>query len=177
MGGYKLYQVIGRKAPTPQEPEPEIFRMKIFAKNEVLARSRYWYYIHQYRKMKKTSGEILDVNELREKNPRIVKNYYVMLRYNSRSGTHNMYREYRDLTLTGAIDQLYSEMAGRHRARPRSIQIIRTGVVDEKDLKRVATQQFAKAGLKFPLPHRIIRCPAKKFRTTFHASRPSTHFQ
>ena len=178
MGGYKLYQVIGRKAPTPQEPEPEIFRMKIFAKNEVLARSRYWYYIHQYRKMKKTSGEILDVNELREKNPRIVKNYYVMLRYNSRSGTHNMYREYRDLTLTGAIDQLYSEMAGRHRARPRSIQIIRTGVVENKaDLKRPATIQYAKDGLKFPLPHRIVRAPEKKFKSTFAASRPSTHFQ
>ena len=34
--------------------------------------------------------------------------------------------------LTGAVDQLYSEMAGRHRARPRSIQIIRTGVVENK---------------------------------------------
>merc|ERR1712216_1038328 len=37
----------------------------------------------------------------------------------------------------GAVDQLYSEMAGRHRARPRSIQIIRTGVVEnDADLKR-----------------------------------------
>ena len=177
MGVLKLYQVIGRKAPTPQEPEPSVYRMKLFAPNEVLARSRYWYYMHQYRKMKKTTGEILDVNEIREKNPRIVKNYYVMLRYNSRSGTHNMYREYRDLTLTGAIDQLYSEMAGRHRARPRSIQIIRTGIVDPKDLKRPATQQFAAKGLKFPLPHRIMRPSQKKFRATFVANRPCTHFQ
>ena len=135
------------------------------------------YYMHQYRKMKKTTGEVLDVNEIREKNDRIVKTYYVMLRYNSRSGTHNMYREYRDLTLTGAIDQLYSEMAGRHRARPRSIQIIRTGIVDPKDLKRPATQQFAAKGLKFPLPHRIMRPSQKKFRATFVANRPCTHFQ
>ena len=177
MGGFKLYQVIGRKAPTAAEPDPPVYRMKLFAPNEVLARSRYWYYMHQYRKMKKTTGEILDVNEIREKNPRIVKNYYVMLRYNSRSGTHNMYREYRDLTLTGAIDQLYSEMAGRHRARPRSIQIIRTGIVDPKDLKRPATQQFAAKGLKFPLPHRIMRPSQKKFRATFVANRPCTHFQ
>ncbi|KAH8070490.1 hypothetical protein JL721_4880 [Aureococcus anophagefferens] len=150
--------------------------MKLFAPNEVLARRRYWYYMHQYRKMKKTTGEILDVNEIREKNPRIVKNYYVMLRYNSRSNTHNMYREYRDLTLTGAIDQLYSEMAGRHRARPRSIQIIRTGIVDPKDLKRPATQQFAAKGLKFrSAPHHAP--VAKKFRATFVANRPCTHFQ
>ena len=80
--------------------------------------------------------------------------------------------------LTGAVDQLYSEMAGRHRARPRSIQIIRTGVVENKaDLKRPATIQYAKDGLKFPLPHRIVRAPEKKFKSTFAASRPSTHFQ
>jgi hypothetical protein len=44
--------------------------------------------------------------QLVEKNSRIIKNYSIWLRYDSRSGTHNMYREYRDLTLTGAIDQL-----------------------------------------------------------------------
>ena len=177
MPGFKLYQVIGRKAPTAAEPDPPVYRMKLFAPNEVLARSRFWYYMHQYRKMKKTTGEVLDVNEIREKNDRVVKTYYVMLRYNSRSGTHNMYREYRATKLTGAVDQLYSEMAGRHRARPRSIQIIRTGTVEAKDLKRAGTQQMAKSNLKFPLPHRIMRPSQKKFRTTFTANRPCTHFQ
>ena len=68
-------------------------------------------------------------------------------------------------------------MAGRHRARPRSIQIIRTGTVETQDLKRPAAQQFAKVGLKFPLPHRIMRPSEKKYRVTFHANRPSTMFQ
>eukprot|EP00632_Arachnochrysis_sp_CCMP2950_P012612 CAMPEP_0185695898 /NCGR_PEP_ID=MMETSP1164-20130828/4802_1 /TAXON_ID=1104430 /ORGANISM="Chrysoreinhardia sp, Strain CCMP2950" /LENGTH=177 /DNA_ID=CAMNT_0028362769 /DNA_START=28 /DNA_END=561 /DNA_ORIENTATION=- len=176
MPGFRLYQVIGRKAPTPLDPEPEIYRMKIFAPNEVVARSRFWYFMHQYRKMKKTTGEILDVNELREKNPRIVSNYAIWLRYNSRSGTHNMYREYRALTLTNAVDQMYSEMAGRHRARPRSIQIIRTATVADKDLKRVAAMQFARDDVKFPLPHRIVRAPEKKFKSTFLANRPNTCF-
>lgn len=39
--------------------------MKIFAPNEVVAKSRFWYFLHQMRKMKKTTGEILDVNEVR----------------------------------------------------------------------------------------------------------------
>lgn len=172
MPGYKLYQVIGRKAPTPLDPSPEIFRMRIFAKDEVIARSRFWYFLHQYKKMKRSTGEILDVNELREKNPRIVKNYGIWLRYNSRSGTHNMYREYRDLKLTGAVDQLYAEMAGRHRARPRSIQIIRTAHIQE--VKRPQTLQFDKV-VKFPLPHRIVRAPAKKYKATFMAHRPNTY--
>jgi len=105
-----------------------------------------------------------------------VSNYAIWLRYNSRSGTHNMYREYRALTLTNAVDQMYSEMAGRHRARPRSIQIIRTATVADKDLKRVAAMQFARDDVKFPLPHRIVRAPEKKFKSTFLANRPNTCF-
>lgn len=39
-------------------------------------------------------------------------------------------------------DDADSEMAGRHRCRPRSIQIIRTGIVAAKDTKRTDVQQF-----------------------------------
>merc|ERR1712226_1453947 len=70
----------------------------IFAPNQVIAKSKFWYYMHQFRKMKKTTGEILDCVELVEKDSRSVKNYGIWLRYDSRSGTHNMYREFRDET-------------------------------------------------------------------------------
>jgi large subunit ribosomal protein L18Ae len=133
--------------------------------------------------MKKTKGEILDVNEIREMDPKNIKNYGIWLRYDSRSGTHNMYREYRTLTLNSAVDAMYSEMAGRHRARPRSIQIIRTAIVDSKDVKRENTLQYAPVTpegevkhIMFPLPHRIQRAPKKSLRTTFKTNRPSTHF-
>jgi ribosomal protein L20A (L18A) len=36
-----------------------------------------------------------------------VQNFGIWLRYDSRSGTHNMYREYRDVTVNGAITQCY----------------------------------------------------------------------
>jgi hypothetical protein len=60
----KLYQVVGRKAPTKTDENPPAYRMKLFARNEVNAKSRFWYFMHQMRKMKKTTGEILDVNEV-----------------------------------------------------------------------------------------------------------------
>jgi large subunit ribosomal protein L18Ae len=63
-GGIKLYQVVGRKAPTATDANPPAYRMKLFAPNEVAAKSRFWYFMHQMRKMKKTTGEILDVNEV-----------------------------------------------------------------------------------------------------------------
>lgn len=42
-----------------------------------------------------------------EKKPTTVKNFGVWVRYQSRTGYHNMYKEYRDCTLNGAIEQLY----------------------------------------------------------------------
>lgn len=60
----RLYQVVGRKAPTATDENPPAYRMKLFARNEVMAKSRFWYFMHQMRKMKKTTGEILDVNEV-----------------------------------------------------------------------------------------------------------------
>lgn len=133
--------------------------------------------------MKKTKGEILDINEIREKDPLNLKVYGIWLRYDSRSGTHNMFREYRTLTLNAAVDAMYSEMAGRHRARPRSIQIIKTAIIDAKAVKRANTLAYSDITpegdakpVKFPLPHRIQRASSKRVRTTFKANRPNTHF-
>ncbi len=176
MGRYHLYQVVGRKAPTDNEPTPPVFRMKIFARNEIMAKSRFWYFMHQMRKMKKTTGEILDVNEIFEKSTRFVKNYGIWIKYNSRSGTHNMYREYRDTSLCGAIDTMYHDMAGRHRTRNKSIQIIKTAEVAEEDCRRTTTTDFHSADLKFPLPQRRLRPASKQNTNTFAVFEPRTHF-
>ena len=39
------YQVVGRHLPTEHEPNPKIYRMRIFAPNEVVAKSRFWYFL------------------------------------------------------------------------------------------------------------------------------------
>eukprot|EP00543_Licmophora_paradoxa_P007238 CAMPEP_0202443818 /NCGR_PEP_ID=MMETSP1360-20130828/2988_1 /ASSEMBLY_ACC=CAM_ASM_000848 /TAXON_ID=515479 /ORGANISM="Licmophora paradoxa, Strain CCMP2313" /LENGTH=184 /DNA_ID=CAMNT_0049059615 /DNA_START=313 /DNA_END=867 /DNA_ORIENTATION=+ len=178
-GKMRQYQVVGRKAATLDQPNPEAYRMILFAPSPVVAKSKFWYYMHQFRKMKKTTGEILDCVELKEKDNKVVKNYGIWLRYDSRSGTHNMYREFRDVTLTGAVSQLYDEMAGRHRTRPRSIQIIRTATVADEDLKRTNGMQFISADLKFPLPHRVAsgkRGQKALSSRTFTTVRPTTFF-
>lgn len=35
------YQVVGRRLPTETDPEPEMYRMRLFAPNPVTAKSRY----------------------------------------------------------------------------------------------------------------------------------------
>merc|ERR1739848_904211 len=84
-----------------------LYRMRIFATDQIVAKSRFWYFLRQLRKFKKTTGEIVSVEEIREKKPLKIKNFGVWLRYDSRSGTHNMYREYRDLNVSAAITQMH----------------------------------------------------------------------
>ena len=129
------------------------------------------------RKMKKTTGEILDVNELVEKNTRYVKNYGIWVKYNSRSGTHNMYREYRDVSINAAIDTLYNDMAGRHRSRFSSIQIIKTAAIGAAECRRTTVTQFHDSKIKFPIPHRILRAGSKQNKSTFTHMRPNTFYK
>mmetsp|Transcript_25589 Transcript_25589/g.76231 ORF Transcript_25589/g.76231 Transcript_25589/m.76231 type:complete len:188 (-) Transcript_25589:73-636(-) len=167
------YQIVGRAAPTPKNPVPKIYRMRLFAKNEVLAKSRFWYFMKKLNKAKKSGGELLAVNELFDKGPNKVKNYGVWLRYQSRTNTHNMYKEYRDVTINGAISQLYSEMAGRHRADPGTIQIINTAPIPAAACRRDHVKEMHDSKLKFPIVRKIPLL-TKKNRTTFKANRPMT---
>merc|ERR1712216_845720 len=129
-------QIVGRAAPTPKNPKPKIYRMRMFARNSVLAKSRFWYFMKRLNKAKKSGGELLAVNELFDRAPTKVNNYGIWLRYQSRTNTHNMYKEFRDVTINGAVGQLYNEMAGRHRAQTGSIQIINTATLKPEQCKR-----------------------------------------
>ena len=59
-----LYAIVGRHVPTDRDPKPKIFRMKVFAPDEVKAKSKFWYFIRQFKRIKRANGEILGVNEV-----------------------------------------------------------------------------------------------------------------
>jgi len=172
---YHQYEVVGRAKPDEKNKHPTVYRMKIFAPNTVVARSRFWYFLSAQKKLKRQNGEILEVHEIHERKPLVVKNFGVWLRYDSRSGTHNMYKEVRDTTLNNAIEKLYNEMSSRHRARRSAIQIIRTTTLEASQCKRVNVLQFHNSKIKFRLLHRVPR-PTKAVRSTFKASAPSSFF-
>ena len=58
-----------------------------------------------------------------------------------------MYKEYRDTTLNGAVQQMYDEMASRHRVRYPCIQIIKTATIPNELCKRENTTQFQDGNL------------------------------
>jgi large subunit ribosomal protein L18Ae len=174
MGRLQEYQVIGRHLPTEANPTPKLYRMRIFAPNEVVAKSRFWYFLARLRKVKKANGEIVSLNVIHEKRPQRVKNFGIWIRYDSRSGTHNMYKEYREMSRTDAVEALYQDMAARHRARFRSIHILKVVEVEKSaDIRRPYIKQLLTKKLKFPLPHRVPKATGQKI---FAASRPSTFY-
>ena len=172
VGRLNEYQVIGRRLPSVVEPEPKLYRMRIFAPNTVVAKSRFWYFLTKLRRIKKAAGEIVSINQIHEKRPTKVKNFGIWIRYDSRSGTHNMYKEYRDLSRADAVDSLYQDMAARHRSRFRSIHILKVVELEKtEDVKRPYIKQILAPGLKFPLPHRV-----QKTKSLYVSKRPSTFY-
>merc|ERR1719281_1141986 len=153
------YELVGRAAPTEKIPVPKIFKMKLFAKNAVIARSKFWYFMKKINKAKKSGGEILRQVEIFDRKPTTVTNYGIWLRYNSRTDTHNMYKEYRDVTINGAVSQMIAEMAGRHRAEASSIQILKTAVIANKDCRRAHVIQMLPQNLKYPMVRQVPLVP------------------
>ena len=164
------YQVIGRKLPSAQDPTPQLYKMRIFAPNEVVAKSRFFYFLRQLKKVKKTTGEIVSCALVHENKPMKVKNFGIWLRYDSRSGTHNMYKEFRAMSRTEAVKSLYMDLAARHRCRFRSIQIIRVAELTAAQVRRPYIQQLLDSKIKFPMAHRTRRA----FQPIFAGKRPAT---
>ena len=95
--------------------------MRVFARDPVLARSKFWYHMKRQHKVRKIQGEIVSTSEIFEKNSNNIKNYGIVFRYQTRTDTVNMYKEYRANTLTGAVSQLYMDLSGKHSARAETI--------------------------------------------------------
>merc|ERR1711957_53828 len=172
-GDLREFMITGRKLPSATIPNPPIYRVRLFCPDTIAAKSRFWYFVSYYKKVNKTAGEIISVKKISESSPTVVKNFGIWVRYDSRSGTHNMYREYRDTRTSGAVTQCYRDMGARHRARPGSIQILKVATIPGSKCKRTHITQLLNSSIRFPLPRKIM---SKKSQNAprFTTRRPNT---
>uniref|UniRef100_A0A2K5D5K0 60S ribosomal protein L18a n=1 Tax=Aotus nancymaae TaxID=37293 RepID=A0A2K5D5K0_AOTNA len=147
-GTLREYKVVGRCLPTPKCHTLPLYRMRIFAPNHVVAKSRFWYFVSQLKKMKKSSGEIVYCEQMFET---------IWLRYDSRASTHYCYRD----------------MGARHRARAYSIHIMKAEEIAASKCRRPAVKQFHDSKIKFPPPHRVLR---RQHKPRFTTKRSNTFF-
>merc|ERR1719201_795567 len=167
----RQFYIVGRALATEGSPDPTLYRMRVFARDAVLARSKFWYFMKRQHKVRKIQGEIISTSEIYEKKTGAIRNYGIILRYLTRTGTVNMYKEYRDCSLCGAVSQMYMEMAGRHSAAANSIQIIRTSVLENSEVKRAQVLQFTPQNIKFPKTNTLRRPPFKAIGSKVKAIR------
>ncbi|XP_067620099.1 choline/ethanolaminephosphotransferase 1-like [Eurosta solidaginis] len=103
-GQLKEYEVLSRKLPTEKEPQTPLYTMRIFAPDNIVAKSRFWCFLRRWGKYVgdlgcgggmlsvgsfllgagMTTGFEIDEDAL---DPTKIKNFGIWLRYDSRSGT------------------------------------------------------------------------------------------
>jgi large subunit ribosomal protein L18Ae len=49
----RQFYIVGRKLPSDKVPEPTLYRIRIFARDEVLARSKFWYHMKRQHKVRR----------------------------------------------------------------------------------------------------------------------------
>ncbi|KAB2018769.1 hypothetical protein ES319_D08G251900v1, partial [Gossypium barbadense] len=62
---FHQHQVVGKALPTENDEHPKIYRMKLWAINEVRAKSKFWYFLRKLKKVKKSNGQVLAINEVK----------------------------------------------------------------------------------------------------------------
>ena len=60
----KQFMLVGRAKPTKKDPEPKVFRMRLFAPNSVVAKSRFWTFMRKQKKIKHSVGELIAIHEV-----------------------------------------------------------------------------------------------------------------
>jgi len=163
----KYFVVVGRAHPTKHNPNPKIYKLKVFCKNTVKAKSLFWKHLANFDRVKRAHGQILAVHRILDPEPTRVKNFGFWLKYSSRMGIHNMYREYRDVTVELSAQKLYNDMAGRHKAKPDNIHIIDCREISDHQVKRPRVRQFLEPDLRFKNPFKAPRAPSRQHFRVF----------
>lgn len=68
--------MVGRHLPTAKIPNPPLYRMNVFAPDEVTAKSRFWYFMAQLKKVKKSNGEVISISEVRSLFKEIIHKFF-----------------------------------------------------------------------------------------------------
>ena len=172
----RQFLIYGRALPTEKNPEPKVCVAKVFAKNEAFARSKFWRLNLKDHKLKRTHGEILKIQEIHEKPTSVARNFGIFLKYRSRTGIHNIFKEFRDVSLAGAVSQMYNEMGGNYKVNAEKVQVINTVELstDQLKVRNPRCLQWADATkIAYPIWRKTIRKTNAKYNTNFASKRPT----
>ena len=157
--GVKEYKVYGSRVPKEKALFPQIFFHVVFARNEIVARSKFNNLLRTRYKIKSTESVILKIEEVAEDLKEMkVKNYGIQFVYRSRRALHNMYKEFRAVSRSKAVEMLFCDMAGRHRAKSSEIKIVSLKELSLEEMRRDRVIEFAQEGVMYPVFKKELNC-------------------
>lgn len=163
------YEVVGRTVPTERDPNPKIFKCRVYAANDTVARSRFYKYMKVNReanRAKKSTIQILRVARRGQEYGGRARTFGFCLNYQSRTHRLGMYKEIRATTETEAVNKLVADMAGRHRAKASSMKITACREVPKSKIRRLINKQLTNEMISFRYPNNVVPTP-KIFKKTF----------
>merc|ERR1712130_414570 len=117
-------------------------------------------------KGKKANIQILRIHKKGKEYGGFVKTFGFCLNYNRNEKRIGMYKEIKATTETEAIRKLFSDMAGKHKAKVSNIQITSFRTINKSQTRRLINKQLNNELLSFRYPFNLNTIP-RQFRNIF----------
>mmetsp|Transcript_1663 Transcript_1663/g.3529 ORF Transcript_1663/g.3529 Transcript_1663/m.3529 type:complete len:134 (-) Transcript_1663:134-535(-) len=131
--------------------------MKNFSSNKIIAKSKFWNILKKTQKLKKKNGSIIVIEKLYERKNSFIKIFGIWCKVKIKNGFVNLFKEYRDFVKTGAVEQLYIELAGRFKTNPKDILILRVEKIHEIESTKNNIKQFLTKKLSYPMKQYFLK--------------------
>eukprot|EP00917_Polyrhabdina_sp_WS-2016_P015292 GHVP01033295.1.p1 GENE.GHVP01033295.1~~GHVP01033295.1.p1 ORF type:complete len:166 (+),score=28.23 GHVP01033295.1:67-498(+) len=125
--------------------------MNIFAKNTVVAKSKFYNSMSKNNKIKKCNTEILSITEPKEEGVLKARTYGVWLTLNSKNNPKKVYKEFRETSRVRTASKCYQVIAALYKLNYFNVDILSMAELTKEEIKRDDSKQFAEDGIRFPV--------------------------
>lgn len=159
----KEFRMYASEKPSESETSPQVYVSTVFAKNEVVARSRLFRLLRIKHKLKSSQGEVLKAVEVPQHGDMKIRNFGVTAVYRSSSGLHNFYKEFRAPTRAIAVERIYQDIGSRHHVPSQRVTVVDVVEVPDDEVASKDLLQIVKSP-KYPLFDKRVPATHAKFR-------------
>ncbi|OAG29215.1 large subunit ribosomal protein L18Ae [Nematocida displodere] len=149
--------------PSETNASPQIYICNVFAKNEILAKSKAFSLLRKTHKIKSTSAVVLKLEEVAQYADVKARTFGVSAVYRSTAGLHNVHKEIRAVTRAGAVGKIYQDLRSRHSAKQECVTIIDVKEIAECDVVSKDLAQVINAP-KYPLFDKRVPATAPNYQ-------------
>ncbi|MEN2498868.1 MAG: 60S ribosomal protein L20B [Marteilia pararefringens] len=156
-----------------------VYRLKVFAPNEVQAKSSFCKSVRQVLTMKKANIRVMRVKRLEEDNCEFVARTYgifAIIRQIQSGRIHKVFKEVRAESRCIAVRKFYDSQCGQFNIDCNQIHICKVEeITDAKKIISKPVASLANSNLEFPKPRKLYSLSDRKYKGLL-AFKASAHF-